>query len=91
MDLWITTCQTMTVTCFFQKVCLPYCYQKLIQHIPPPNDFKVKCYSTVTAKSTRNNIALPFNVHLGELRIATPHDQYEFEEAANYTTKQLAD
>ena len=50
---------------------------------PPSNDFKIKCYSTVAVKSTYNNITLPFNAHLRELLIATSHDQYGFEEAAN--------
>ena len=27
---------------------------------PSPNDFKIKCYSTVAVKSTHNNITLPF-------------------------------
>ena len=58
---------------------------------PPPNDFKVKCYSIVAVKSTNNNITLPFNAHSGEPLIATPHDQYEFEEAANDAAKHLAD
>ena len=65
------------------------CYQKVIH--PQPNEFQAKYYSTVAVKSTHDNITLPFNANLGELRTITPHDQYEFEQAANDTANQSGD